>query len=175
MKTLEWMKMTNQTELCINPNRIELDEAYMQMAEVWAQRSKANRLQVGALIVKDRQIISDGYNGMPAGSKDDVCEYWDYPSDYDGRDGICGPPDKILKTKTIVLHAESNAILKAAKNGGQGLDGATIYTTYSPCPECAKLIKQAGITRVVYRHNYRLPDGIEMLRELEVPVEQLKG
>ena len=164
-----------QPELSINPNRIELDEAYMQMAEVWAQRSKANRLQVGALIVKDKQIISDGYNGMPSGSADEICEYWDYPSDYDGRDGIGGPPDKVLKTKTIVLHAESNAILKAAKNGGQGLEGATIYTTYSPCPECAKLIKQAGISRVVYRHSYRLPDGIDMLRELEVPVEQLKG
>ena len=159
MKTLEWMKMTTQ-ELCINPNRIELDEAYMQMAEVWAKRSKANRLQVGAIIVKDRQICSDGYNGMPTGSSDEVCEYWDGDT---------------LRTKAITLHAESNAILKAAKNGGQGLDGATIYTTYSPCPECAKLIKQAGITRVVYRHNYRLLDGIEMLRELEVPVEQLKG
>lgn len=154
-------------ELTINPNRIGLDEAYMQMAEVWAGRSKANRLQVGALIVKDRQIISDGYNGMPAGSRDDVCEEWD-------KNAEPGAPGA-LKTKSIVLHAESNAILKAAKNGGQGLEGATIYTTYSPCPECAKLIKQAGITRVVYRNNYRLLDGIEMLMELDVPVVQLKG
>jgi dCMP deaminase len=171
--------MMTQIELCINPNRIELDEAYMQMAEVWAQRSKANRLQVGALIVKDRQIISDGYNGMPAGSKDDVCEYYPERDEYSYRVqwGTEMPPFTLAdsRTKSIVLHAESNAILKAAKNGGQGLDGATIYTTYSPCPECAKLIKQAGITRVVYRHNYRLLDGIEMLRELEVPVEQLKG
>ena len=169
--------MTHQnssTELTINQNRIELDEAYMQMAEVWAQRSKANRLQVGALIVKDKQIISDGYNGMPSGSRDEVCEYWDYPDWYEGLNGLSGPPDRVLKTKPIVLHAESNAILKASKNGGQGLEGATIYTTYSPCPECAKLIKQAGISRVVYRHNYRLLDGIEMLMALDVPVVQLK-
>jgi dCMP deaminase len=156
-------------DLTINPNRIELDEAYMQMAEVWAGRSKANRLQVGALIVKDRQIISDGYNGMPAGSRDDVCEEW---AEADGPGFVVG---NYTRTKAIVLHAESNAILKAAKNGGQGLEGATIYTTYSPCPECAKLIKQAGITRVVYRNNYRLLDGIEMLMELDVPVVQLKG
>ena len=153
------MMTQSSTELTINPNRIDLDEAYMQMAEIWAHRSKANRLQVGALIVKDKQICSDGYNGMPAGSEDDVCEYWDAD---------------VLRTKTTVFHAEANAILKAAKNGGQGLNGATIYTTYSPCPECAKLIKQAGISRVVYRNNYRLLDGIEMLRTLGVPVEQLK-
>jgi dCMP deaminase len=161
--------MTNQTELSINPNRIELDEAYMRMAEVWAQRSKANRLQVGAIIVKDKQIISDGYNGMPSGSRDEVCEEL---VDADGPGFVAGT---YTRTKAIVLHAESNAILKAAKNGGQGLEGATIYTTYSPCPECAKLIKQAGISRVVYRHNYRLLDGIEMLMALDVPVVQLKG
>lgn len=156
-------------ELTINPNRIDLDEAYMRMAEVWAGRSKANRLQVGALIVKNRQIVSDGYNGMPAGSEDDVCEEW---ADADGPGFVAG---QYIRTKSQVLHAESNAITKAAKNGGQGLEGATIYTTYSPCPECAKLIKQAGIARVVYRNNYRLLDGIEMLRNLNVPVEQLKG
>lgn len=161
-------------ELSINPNRIGLDEAYMQMAEVWALRSKANRLQVGALIVKDRQIISDGYNGMPAGSKDDVCEVWADPDWHDGRDGISGPPEKVLKTKPHVLHAESNALLKIAENGGVGAQGATLYTTYSPCPECAKLIKQAKIAKVVYRNAYRLTDGIDMLQELGVEVQQLK-
>lgn len=173
-------------KLSINPDRIGLDEAYMQMAEVWAKRSKANRLQVGALIVKDRQIISDGYNGMPAGAKDDICEEWVDADSHEGRgisgltdkvlkrDGIAGPPDKVLKTKAHVLHAESNALLKIAENGGVGAQGATLYTTYSPCPECAKLIKQAKIARVVYRNAYRLPDGINMLRDLGVTVEQIK-
>lgn len=147
-------------ELTINPNRIELDEAYMQMAEVWAKRSKANRLQVGALIVKGQQIISDGYNGMPSGVADDVCEYWHGDE---------------LRTKPEVLHAESNALLKISKNGGTGAEGGTLYTTYSPCTECAKLIKQAKINRVVYRHVYRLPDGIELLMKLGVEVVCLKG
>ncbi len=150
-------------DITINPNRIELDEAYMQMAEVWAQRSKANRLQVGALIVKDRQIISDGYNGMPSGVADDTCEYF-----ANGVDDAQG-----LRTKPEVLHAESNALMKIAENGGVGAQGATMYTTYSPCPECAKLIKQAKIARVVYRNSYRLPDGILMLRKLGVRVDHL--
>jgi dCMP deaminase len=150
-------------DITINPNRIELDEAYMQMAEVWAQRSKANRLQVGALIVKDRQIISDGYNGMPSGVADDTCEYF-----ANGVDDAQG-----LRTKPEVLHAESNALMKIAENGGVGAQGATLYTTYSPCPECAKLIKQAKIARVVYRNSYRLPDGILMLRKLGVRVDHL--
>ena len=157
-----------QLQLSINPDRIELDEAYMQMAEVWSKRSKANRLQVGALLVKDRQIISDGYNGMPAGSADDVCEFWEDTSAL-----IKTEPEYSLRTKPIVLHAESNALLKISKNGGTGAEGATLYTTYSPCPECAKLIKQSGVSRVVYRHNYRLLDGIDMLKSLGVPVEQL--
>lgn len=162
-------------ELTTNPNRIGLDEAYMQMAEVWASRSKANRLQVGALLVKDQQIISDGYNGMPSGVEDDVCEYWDFPSSYGGQDGIGGPPNKELRTKLDVLHAESNTLLKIAKNGGTGAEGATLYTTHSPCPECAKLIKQAGVVRVVFRHTYRLSDGIVLLRKLGVQVQQLLG
>lgn len=155
----------NHEKLTINPNRIGLDEAYMQMAEVWSRRSKANRLQVGALIVKDGQIISDGYNGMPSGSSDDVCEEWI-------EDGG-GEPS--VRSKVGVLHAESNAILKAAKNGGIGLQGATMYTSYSPCPECAKLIKQAGIDRVVYKHQYRLTGGLDMLKSLGVTVEHLES
>lgn len=158
-----------------NPNRIPLDEAYMQMAEIWARRSKANRKQVGALIVKDKQIISDGYNGMPAGDPDDTCEEWVYPDDYDGRDGIGGPPSKILRTKQEVLHAESNALAKIAENGGVGAQGATLYVTMSPCKECAKLIKQAKITRVVFRELYRDAGGIEFLLRRGVQVEQLSN
>jgi dCMP deaminase len=163
-------------KLTINPNRIAIDEAYMQMAEVWAKRSKANRLQVGALIVKGGRIISDGYNGMPSGAEgdDDVCEEYAMPADYNGLDGIGGPPDPIVRTKHEVLHAEANAILKlaAATNGG-GSEGATLYTTYSPCPECAKLIVQAKIARVVYRNHYRLPEGVERLEARGVICEQL--
>lgn len=166
--------MSQPQTISTNPNRIDLDEAYMQMAEIWAKRSKANRKQVGALIVKDRQIISDGYNGMPAGDEDDVCEYWDYPDWYDGRDGIGGPPDKVLKTKSEVLHAESNALAKIAENGGVGAQGATLYVTMSPCKECAKLIKQAKIKRVVYREHYRETGGIDFLTKRGVKVEQLK-
>lgn len=156
-------------KLTINPNRIEIDEAYMQMAEVWSKRSKANRLQVGALIVKNGRIISDGYNGMPAGATgdDDVCEEY---GDCDPADPTSPPP---IRTKHEVLHAEANAILKLAASGG-GSEGATLYTTYSPCPECAKLIVQAKIARVVYRNHYRLPEGIERLEKRGVPCHQLE-
>lgn len=146
-------------EITINPNRIGLDEAYMQMAEIWAKRSKANRSQVGTLIVKDGQIVSDGYNGMPAGWEDDVCETWGH--------------DNTLVTKPELFHSESNAINKASKKGGMGLDGATIYCTLSPCPECAKLIKQNNLCRVVYRTPYRLTDGLDMLKKLNVEVTHL--
>lgn len=156
-------------KITINPNRIGLDEAYMQMAEVWAKRSKANRLQVGALIVVGNQIISDGYNGMPSGWPDDTCEYWGYPP------GVTGPPqDQILITKPALLHAESNALTKIARLGHGRADGGTLYTTDSPCPECAKLAKQCGIVRVVFRREYRLTDGLDMLRTLGIKVEQLK-
>jgi dCMP deaminase len=160
-------------QLTTNPNRIDLDEAYMQMAEIWAKRSKANRKQVGALIVKDKQIISDGYNGMPSGASDDVCEVMVYPDSYDGRDGIGGSPDKLMKTKNEVLHAESNALMKVAENGGVGVQGATLYVTMSPCRDCAKLIKQAKIARVVYREEYRDTGGVDFLREYGVQVIKL--
>jgi dCMP deaminase len=145
--------------LTINPNRIDLDEAYLQMAEIWAKRSKANRTQVGALIVKDLQIISDGYNGLPAGAEDDVCEYYDSAGN--------------LVTKPDVLHAESNALLKISKLGGRGSHGATLYTTLSPCTECAKLITQSKIARVVYRDSYRDDAGIRLLHKYGVGVTQL--
>lgn len=139
----------------------------MQMAEVWAKRSKANRLQVGALIVKDKQIISDGYNGMPSGAQDDVCEY---------EDRVQLPNDQwetIRLTKPDVLHAESNALLKITENGGIGAQGGTLYVTHSPCPECAKLIVQAKLLRVVYRNEYRLSAGIDILRRYGVKVDHL--
>lgn len=159
-------------KLSINPNRIELDEAYMQMAEVWSQRSKANRKQVGALIVKDRQIISDGYNGMPAGDPNDVCEEY-APYDPAALLGdYYGPP---LVTKREVLHAESNALMKISENGGVGAQGATLYVTLSPCFECSKLIKQSKISRVVFREQYRDTSGIDFLRERGVEVTQLIG
>lgn len=160
-------------KLCTNPNRIDLDEAYLQMAEIWAKRSKANRKQVGALIVKDRQIISDGYNGMPAGDADDTCEEWvteiipneeyDHTRTYE-----------VLRTKPEVLHAESNALAKIAENGGVGAQGATLYVTMSPCKECAKLIKQSKIKRVVFRELYRDNGGIAFLQSRGVIVEQLE-
>jgi dCMP deaminase len=153
--------------ITINPNRIDLDEAYMQMAEVWAKRSKANRKQVGALIVKDKQIISDGYNGMPAGDEDDTCEHWAININ----DPTLTPT---LKTKPEVLHAESNALAKIAENGGVGAQGATLYVTMSPCKECAKLIKQAKIKRVVFREQYRDTEGIAFLLKRGVKVDQLK-
>lgn len=152
--------------LSINPLRIQLDEAYMQMAEVWAQRSKANRLQVGALLVKDLQIISDGYNGMPAGAADDVCEFFDKDSN---------PLAPVaLRTKPEVLHAEANCLLKIARNGGLGAEGSTLYVTESPCPDCAKLIIQAKVARVVYRNKYRLTEGIDMCQKYGIKVDQLK-
>ena len=146
-------------KITVNPNRIALDEAYMRMAEIWALRSKANRNQVGALIVKDRQVISDGYNGMPAGEVDDTCEFHDEQGN--------------LVTKPEVLHAESNALMKLAENGGVGSQGATLYVTLSPCFECAKLIKQAKIERVVFRHQYRKTDGIDFLKRRGVDVHHL--
>lgn len=155
------MDTTTLPLITINPNRIDEDEAYLQMAEVWAKRSKANRLQVGALVVVGTQLISSGYNGMPSGWHDDVCEVY--------------APDGSLQTKPELLHAESNALTKIARDGHGRSSGGTLYTTDSPCPECAKLAKQCGIKRVVFRRQYRLLDGIEMLTRLGIPVEQLKA
>lgn len=157
-------------KLTVNPDRVPLDETYLQMAELWGKnRSKANRLRVGALIVKGKRIISDGYNGMPAGmdGDDEICEHWEAGHERDSE-----VPSRLV-TKPMVLHAEANAILKIAHDGGAGAAGATLYQSHSPCPECAKLIVQAGIKRVVYRHAYRLMGGVEMLRSLGVECTQL--
>ena len=131
----------------------KFDKAYLEMATVWARNSYCKRRQVGALIVKDRMIISDGYNGTPSGFEN-VCE------------------DENGVTKPYVLHAEANAITKVAKSGNSS-EGATLYVTASPCVECAKLIIQAGIRRVVYKESYRLNDGIELLQRAGIEVEQV--
>lgn len=120
-----------------------LDERYLRMARIWAENSYCRRRQVGALVVKDKMIISDGYNGTPCGFEN-VCE---------DEDGV---------TKPYVLHAEANAITKLARSSNNS-EGATLYVTASPCLECAKLIIQAGIRRVVYSERYRIADGIELL------------
>lgn len=123
--------------------QFELDKRYLRMARIWSENSYCTRRKVGALIVKDKMIISDGYNGTPSGFEN-VCEL---------EDGT---------TKGYVLHAEANAITKIAKSGNSSL-GATLYVTTSPCLECAKLIIQSGIKRVVYSEKYRIDDGIKLL------------
>nr|WP_319271599.1 dCMP deaminase family protein [uncultured Draconibacterium sp.] len=130
-----------------------LDQRYLKMADIWAQNSYCKRRQVGALIVKDKMIISDGYNGTPSGFEN-ICE------------------DEDNKTKPYVLHAEANAITKVAKSGNSS-DGATLYVTSSPCLECSKLIIQAGIKRVVFTESYRLEDGINLLKRADIKVKQV--
>ncbi len=130
-----------------------LDQRYLKMAAIWAQNSYCKRRQVGALIVKDKMIISDGYNGTPSGFEN-ICE------------------DENNKTKPYVLHAEANAITKVAKSNNSS-EGATLYVTSSPCMECAKLIIQAGIKRVVFLDNYRLEDGISLLKRANIEVVQV--
>ncbi len=128
----------------------ELDKRYIRMATIWAENSYCKRRRVGALIVKDKMIISDGYNGTPSGFEN-VCE------------------DEDNVTKPYVLHAEANAITKIARSNNSS-EGATLYVTASPCIECAKLIIQAGIRRVVYSEKYRLEDGLELLCQAGIEV-----
>ncbi len=131
----------------------KFDKSYLKMAHVWAQNSYCERRKVGALIVKNRMIISDGYNGTPSGFEN-ICE------------------DDSGTTKAYVLHAEANAITKVAKSGNSS-EGATLYITDSPCIECAKLIIQSGIKRVVYDRKYRITDGLDLLERAGVEVEEL--
>ncbi len=128
-----------------------LDERYMRMARVWAENSYCKRRQVGALLVKNGMIISDGYNGTPSGFEN-VCE------------------DDNDTSLPYVLHAEANAITKVARSGNSS-EGATMYVTASPCIECAKLIIQSGITRVVYGEEYRIMDGVNLLRKANIKVD----
>ena len=132
-----------------------LDYRYMRMARIWAENSYCKRRQVGALIVKNKMIISDGYNGTPSGFRN-ICE---------DEDGLTIP---------YVLHAEANAITKIARSSNSS-EGATMYVTTSPCIECAKLIIQAGIKRVVYGEKYRLEDGLNLLRKAGIEVVYLEN
>ena len=130
--------------------KIELDKRYLRMASIWSENSYCKRRQVGALIVKNKMIISDGYNGTPSGFEN-VCE------------------DENNVTYPYVLHAEANAITKIARSNNNS-EGVTLYVTDSPCIECAKLIIQAGIRRVVYSRQYRLDDGIQLLKKANIEV-----
>ncbi len=143
------------------PEQIDLDITYLKMASEWAQLSKAVRRKVGCLIVKDDQIISDGYNGTPAGY-DNTCEFVN--------ESFLDRAENKLQTKKEVLHAESNALMKLAKSTNSSKD-STIYLTMSPCFECAKLIIQAGVTRVVFSSEYRNKEGVEFLRSNNIIAE----
>lgn len=131
-----------------------LDQRYLAMARIWSQNSYCNRRQVGAIIVKNKMIISDGYNGTPSGFENE-CEDCDN------------------KTKAYVLHAEANAITKVARSNNSS-DGATLYVTASPCIECAKLIIQAGIKRVVFTEKYHNDDGIKLLERAEIEIVHIE-
>lgn len=137
-----------------NDKQEVLDRRYLRMAAIWAENSYCERRKVGAILVKDKMIISDGYNGTPAGFEN-VCE---------DSDGV---------TKPYVLHAEANAITKVARSNNSS-EGSTLYITASPCLECSKLIIQAGIRRVVFNDLYRLCDGIDLLRRAGVECVHIK-
>ena len=130
-----------------------LDRRYLRMARIWSENSYCERRKVGALIVKDKMIISDGYNGTPSG----------FPNVCESREGVTLP---------WVLHAEANAITKVARSNNSS-EGSTLYVTASPCMECSKLIIQSGIKRVVFSELYRITDGIDLLRQAGVEVEHL--
>lgn len=134
----------------MNDKQKVLDERYMRMARIWAENSYCERRKVGALLVKNKMIISDGYNGTPSGFEN-KCE------------------DESFMSKPYVLHAEANAISKVARSHNSS-DGATLYVTASPCIECSKLIIQAGIKRVIYGEEYRIMDGVELLRKAGIEV-----
>ena len=132
----------------------QLDIRYMKMARIWAENSYCVRRQVGALIVRNKMIISDGYNGTPSGFEN-ICE------------------DEAGKTKPYVLHAEANAITKVAKSNNSS-EGSTLYVTSSPCIECAKLIIQSGIKRVVYADSYHSMDGIDLLKRVGIEIVRVE-
>ncbi len=133
--------------------QLVLDKRYLRMARIWAENSYCMRRKVGAILVKDQMIISDGYNGTPAGFEN-VCE------------------DESGVTKPYVLHAEANAITKVARSSNSS-DGSTLYVTASPCVECSKLIIQSGIKRVVYNEAYRITDGLDLLRRAGVECQHV--
>lgn len=136
-----------------NSKQYLLDKRYLRMAKIWAENSYCERRQVGAIIVKDLMIISDGFNGTPSGFEN-ICE------------------DENNLTKPYVLHAEANAITKVAKSNNSS-EGATLYVTTSPCIECSKLIIQAGIKRVVYDEKYKNTEGLDILKRANVMLENI--
>jgi dCMP deaminase len=146
--------MMSEHTISIGEKQLAIDKRYLKMARIWASNSYCIRRQVGALLVKDKMIISDGYNGTPAGFENE-CE-----DDYD-------------TTKSYVLHAEANAITKVAKSNNSS-EGSTLYITTSPCMECSKLIIQSGIIRVVYQEKYRITDGLDLLDRAEIELVHLQ-
>ncbi len=138
----------NKKDFSAEEKQLLLDKRYLRMAHVWAENSYCERRQVGALLVKEKMIISDGYNGTPSGFENN-----------------CEDENKI--TKPYVLHAEANAITKVARSNNSS-EGATLYVTCSPCIECAKLIIQSGIVRVVYNQLYRVEDGVNLLKRANI-------
>lgn len=137
----------------MSDKQMTLDKRYLRMAQIWSENSYCERRKVGALIVKDKMIISDGYNGTPAG----------FPNVCESEEGVTLP---------YVLHAEANAITKVARSNNSS-EGSTLYVSTSPCMECSKLIIQAGIKRVVFSELYRITDGLELLRKAGVEVTHL--
>jgi len=140
----------NDTIKPYGEKQVDFDRKYLQMAKIWASNSYCKRRQVGALIVKGKMIISDGYNGTPSGFEN-ICE------------------DEEGKTKPYVLHAEANAITKVAKSNNSS-EGATLYITTSPCVECSKLIIQSGIRRIVYSNSYHNTDGLDLLKRAGIEI-----
>jgi len=145
--------MHSDNTLEIEKKQDRLDRRYLKMARIWAENSYCKRRQVGALLVKDKMIISDGYNGTPSGFEN-ICE------------------DENYKTKPYVLHAEANAITKVAKSSNSS-ENATLYVTASPCIECAKLIIQAGIVRVIYSEEYHSSEGIDLLKRADIDLKYI--
>lgn len=141
-------------EMELDKKQAELDYRYLRMARIWSENSYCQRRQVGCLIVKDKMIISDGFNGTPTG----------FPNQCEDENKVSFP---------YVLHAEANAITKIARSGNNS-DGATLYVTDSPCIECSKLIIQAGIKRVIYGREYRLTDGVDLLRRAGIEVMKIE-
>ncbi len=151
---VQFSRLDNRNIRIMDDKQTLLDRRYLAMARIWGQKSYCQRRKVGALLVKDKMIISDGYNGTPSGFEN-ICE--------DGNN----------TTKPYVLHAEANAITKVAKSNNSS-EGSTLYVTASPCLECAKLIIQSGIRRVVYGEMYRIDDGIRLLQRAGIDVKYVE-
>jgi dCMP deaminase len=156
------MDLFKRDKMTSSQKHHRIDLAYIKMAAIWSELSTASRKKVGALIVKNNTIISDGFNGTPSGFENE-CEYVVHNEDGSFKEYL---------TKWYVLHAESNALAKVAKST-QSCDGATLYITLSPCRDCSKLILQSGIKRVVYSEEYRDLDGLEFLRRAGVEVKKI--